>query len=69
MPKCKECNKEASYNFEEETKRLYCKKHKLENMFNVVSQMCINDGCNKIAIYNVEFQKRPLYCKKHKLEI
>jgi hypothetical protein len=36
--KFKECKTRPSYNFEEESKPIYCNRHKLENMINVISK-------------------------------
>ena len=62
------CNKCCIYNREGETKPLYCKNHKLENMINVITKKCIFENCNKCCIYNYEGETRPLYCINHKLE-
>jgi hypothetical protein len=72
MPsKCKfegGCNKRPNYNEPEETKGLYCKKHKKDDMIDVVNKRCKSEGCNKQPIYNEPGETKPLYCKKHKKE-
>ena len=50
MPaKCKnsDCNKCALYNHINETKPLYCNKHKLDCMIDVRNKKCKNPDCNK----------------------
>ena len=34
------CNTIASYNYKDEKKRLYCERHKKEDMINIVNKMC-----------------------------
>lgn len=49
-----ECFIRACFNKSNETKGIYCYDHKEENMINVVSKNCINEGCTKqgITIHN-----------------
>ena len=50
MPvKCQnpDCNKTPSYNYINETIRLYCKDHKLVDMVNLKSKKCISPDCDK----------------------
>ncbi len=47
---------------------LYCSKHKLENMIDVIHKKCNFNGCFKIPLYNVPDIKKGIYCSKHKLE-
>ena len=42
-----DCNKDASFNFSNETKRLYCKEHKLDNMIDLKNKKCNKPYCNK----------------------
>ena len=53
------CNKEASYNYKNCKKRLYCNTHKLPKMINVVTKRCSHPNCDKLAIANTK------YCKTH----
>lgn len=53
------CYKEASYNYKNRKKRLYCNAHKLPKMINVVTKRCSHPKCNKLAIINAK------YCKNH----
>jgi hypothetical protein len=64
------CESWGVYNYETETQPLYCKKHKLENMIDLVnlSKLCKNEGCKYYALYNNENEDKPLYCKFHKTE-
>ncbi len=67
MGKCIECKtKSPSFNYEGETKALYCKKHKLDNMINVINKKCI--VCKiKQPIFNYKEESKALYCGKHKM--
>lgn len=64
------CENTAMYNYETETKRLYCKKHKLENMIDLanLNNLCNHKECKYYAIYNEENEEKPLYCKFHKTD-
>jgi hypothetical protein len=61
-----ECNKYATYNYENNKKRFYCCNHKLENMI-IISKKCIT--CKiKQPNFNYENEKQALYCNECKLE-
>ena len=64
------CENTAMYNYETETRRLYCKKHKLENMIFLpnLGNLCKSNDCKYYALYNNENEDKPLYCKFHKTE-
>lgn len=63
--KCQECGiKQAHYGVEYK-KPIYCKSHKSNDMFDVVSRRCIEADCDKIPSYGFEY-KKPIYCKSHK---
>jgi hypothetical protein len=62
------CKKQPYYNNDGQTKGLYCSKHKLDGMVNVVNNRCIKDDCKKQPIYNNEGETKGLYCSKHKLD-
>jgi hypothetical protein len=62
------CKKYAHYNYEGETIRSHCKKHKLENMVNVVNKRCISENCTIMPVFNYKGCKTALYCSGHKLE-
>lgn len=65
MSKCETCGKRSNFNYISETKGLFCSKHRLAGMVNVVDKMCIK--CKvKQASYNFEGQPR-LYCGGCKL--
>ena len=70
MPKrtCKSegCMLEPFYNFKGETKRIFCKNHKEENMVNNKQKICIKEGCITEASYNYEGESKKLFCKRHK---
>jgi hypothetical protein len=58
-----ECNEIPYYNYIKETKPLYCIQHKLPNMINVKSNICIDDEC-----INYPNETIPIYHEVHKLE-
>ena len=65
---CKEenCKKHPSFNFEGEKKKLYCSKHKLKGMIDIINKRCIFKDCKKQPTFNFEGKKKKLYCSKHK---
>ena len=60
------CNIFPSFNYKNEKKKLYCAKHKLENMIDITHKRCLN--CELFSCFNYENESHPLYCAKHKLE-
>jgi len=62
------CQKKSTFNYEGETKGLYCGKHRLANMVDIKHPRCIYDGCKKHPSQNFIGEKKPLYCSKHALE-
>jgi EsV-1-7 cysteine-rich motif len=62
------CTTLASFNYEGETKRLYCKEHAKENMRDVKNKTCIFDGCTKQPSFNYEGEKKGIYCAEHAKE-
>jgi hypothetical protein len=58
MPHCKDCNKDASFGYREDLKRIYCSIHKKDGMENLKSKKCKhNDGCSNLARSKSEFCK------------
>lgn len=51
------CPKRPTYNFEGETKAIYCSEHKEPKMVNVKSKRCQSVGCPKRPNYNFEGEK------------
>ena len=64
----KDCKIQPSFNFEDETKALYCSSHKLEGMIDVKHEFCIHEGCNIRPTFNINGETKALYCSSHKLE-
>lgn len=64
------CGREASFNFEQSSERIYCTKHKQDGMVNVKNKnsLCRADGCKSRPSYNVEGSARPLFCVTHKTD-
>jgi hypothetical protein len=61
------CTTGATFNFKNETKRLYCAKHAQKGMVNLDKKYCCKDGCKSSRTYGYEGGKRE-YCAKHRLE-
>ena len=67
-PKCIKCKKtQPSYNFEGETKRLYCSDCAEPGMIDVVNPKCKAEGCKKRASYGIPCNL-PSRCAVHKEE-
>ena len=61
------CNKKQPlFNFKDEKRGLYCKKHKKEEMVDVVHKKCLD--CDKIPLFNFKDKNSGIYCKKHAKE-
>ena len=67
---CKEegCCVQSTFNFEGETKGLYCAAHKLDDMVDVKSSRCKEEGCNVQPNFNFEGEIKGLFCAAHKLD-
>jgi hypothetical protein len=65
--KCQQegCNKQPSFNFENETKAKYCKEHSEPGMIDIVSKRCQKEGCNTRPNYGYCGQS-PIYCATHR---
>ena len=63
---CKEvdCKKYAYYNFENEKKKLYCRKHKKENMVNKVTKKLKKN--NKCKYLNCKKFAKLDFCNQHR---
>ena len=55
----KPCTKQASWNFANDTKRLFCKTHKLDTMVDVAHLKCI---CNNRPTFARHGETRPTHC-------
>jgi hypothetical protein len=62
------CIKQPVFNLPNETKPLYCKEHKLENMIDIKNKRCIHDNCIKQPNFNLPTETKALYCFEHTLE-
>lgn len=63
---CLECDKLPLFNFPNETRGIYCVKHRKPQMKNVVDPKCLE--CDTQPIFNYANHKKPLYCATHKKE-
>jgi hypothetical protein len=61
--------KSALFNLPTETKGLYCSKHKINRMIDVVHKTCHHKECNKIPNFNLPTKTNGLYCLNHKLTL
>lgn len=65
---CREenCKNYPTYNYENETKPVFCFSHKKSNMMNIITNTCIENNCKIIPVFNFEGEKTAIYCNKHK---
>ena len=62
-----DCLKSATFNFEGETKRLYCERHKKALMINIRKmKQCKEKNCKIRPYFNFVGEKTGLYCSEHK---
>jgi hypothetical protein len=52
------CMKRPNYNYNGQTKAIYCNQHKLDNMIDIKNKKCIYEGCIKRPVYNYNGQKK-----------
>jgi len=64
---CKECGKGATYNYPNQTERLYCSAHQLPGMISLSAKYCI-ENCGIRASFNSPGENTRLYCNIHKKE-
>jgi hypothetical protein len=62
------CIKRSTFNYPNETKPLYCLKHKLLDMIDVCNPKCQFENCTKIPNFNYKNELIAIYCLQHKLE-
>ena len=62
------CKTRPAFNYEGETKALYCATHKKEGMRDIKNQTCFHEGCKKQPAFNYEGETKGLYCTTHKKE-
>ena len=62
-----ECKTHATFNYEGQSKALYCNVHKLPNMVDVKNKKCQMTGCTTRPTFNYDGQSKALYCNVHKL--
>jgi hypothetical protein len=63
-----DCKMQPVYNFETQTKKLYCFSHKLDGMINLKHKNCIYSNCKIRPSFNFEGEIKGLYCSSHKLD-
>ena len=61
------CKKIPCFNYENETKAIYCLEHKLNNMIDIKNRHCNYNGCKKQPSFNYENETKAIYCSEHKL--
>lgn len=49
-----DCKKQPCFNYENETKGIYCAIHKKPDMINVKDSSCLEPGCNTLPVFNYE---------------
>ena len=60
-----DCEKTALYNLVGLGAK-YCRIHKLENMKDVITHICIENNCSLRASFNILGEKKKLYCSSHR---
>ena len=64
-----DCDKQSSYNYENETLPTHCLEHKKDDMVDIRGKKCIyKNGCVHKPSFNFENEEKALYCSKHKLD-
>ena len=66
--KFESCNKGATFNYEGQTTRLFCKSHLENGMTNVAHKSCEFEGCKTRPSFNFEGETKTIYCCIHKQE-
>ena len=61
------CNTQPTFNYEFESKGIYCKTHKKPGMINVKHIKCNYLNCNKRPNFNYSNENKGIYCFGHKL--
>ncbi|KAK9902107.1 hypothetical protein WJX75_004631 [Coccomyxa subellipsoidea] len=61
-----ECGTHARFNHPGETHGIFCSKHKIEGMRNVVHKPCAEPGCATLAVFNEPGAGHGLFCGQHK---
>jgi hypothetical protein len=62
------CEIIASFNIIGKKRPLYCAKHKLDGMINVIIKPCKETNCKTQPVYNMIGEKQGIYCSNHKLD-
>ena len=67
-PRCLDCKSiKPCFNFEDQTKGIYCGKHKKDCMIDVKNPRCQEIDCKSIQpCFNFEDQIKGIYCSNHK---
>jgi len=60
------CKKQPNFNFDGETKALFCNEHKEPLMVDIKSKRCQFIGCKKHPVFNFEGETKALFCNEHK---
>ena len=63
-----DCKTIPIYNYEGETKAIYCATHKLDGMIDVKHKSCNHPNCKTRPTYNYEGETKAIYCTAHKLD-
>ena len=56
------------FNYLGEIEGLYCKSHKLDEMIDIINEICLEQGCNIQSTYNYPCETKALCCARHKLD-
>jgi hypothetical protein len=60
------CDKQPSFNYKDESKGIFCLKHKEKDMINVTNKKCEFKNCYTQPCYNYKGEPKGIFCLKHK---
>jgi hypothetical protein len=61
-----DCKTSPTYNFDGQTKAIYCAKHKEDGMIDVKHKTCRQEHCITRPTYNFDGQTNAIFCGQHK---
>lgn len=68
MCKHEGCKISPCFNFEGESKAIFCAQHKHAGMVDIINKRCEHEGCKKNPCYNIEGESKARFCAQHKLD-
>ena len=62
------CTVTASFGYPGTKRRMYCKRHKTDDMIYLGKPKCQHEGCTVTPSYGYPGTKKKMYCKRHKTD-